>query len=487
MYARIGAGLVVVLLATMVAPASARAQASTVPDEPDDQFSLMQWLGDHGLHDVKDERWNAYGQATYISSWKMAFPAAYTNLNGSPNSLRPDAERSYTGTATLYFGVKLWRGAEAYFAPEMIVERSLSQLHGLGGAIQNFELQKGGSEAPQLYQSRLYLHQTFSLGGGQVRADSAPLQLGTSYARRRVAISVGNFSILDFFDKNAFGIDPRQGLVSLAFLTYPAYDFASNARGYSWGGVAELLWDDWAVRVARITPPKDPNQLPVDFRLGTFYGDQLEVEHRHQLHEREGSLRALAFRNRENIGRFSDAVAAFLADPAKNATTCTGFNYGSQNAGAPDLCWARRPNTKIGGGLFAEQYVARDVGVFTRAMVTDGQSEVDAFTSTDRSASIGVLAKGRAWARTADVTGVGWNAGWISRAHADYLRRGGIDGFVGDGTINAAAERVWDVFYSMNVSRSVWMSGDYQHISNPAFNADRGPVNVFSVRLHTEF
>ncbi len=116
--------------------------------------------------------------------------------------------------------------------------------------------------------------------------------------------------------------------MSLTFLTYPAYDFASDARGYSWGGVAEVYWDDWAVRFGRITPPKFPNQLPVDFALGRHYGDQVELEHNHRLFGQDGTVRVLAYRNHENIGRFSDAVAAFQADPQKNATTCPGFNYG---------------------------------------------------------------------------------------------------------------------------------------------------------------
>ena len=30
-------------------------------------------------------------------------------------------------------------------------------------------------------------------------------------------------------------------------------------------------------------------------------------------------------------------------------------------------------------------------------------------------------------------------------------------------------------------------TGDYQHITNPGFNAARGPVNVFTVRIHGEF
>jgi high affinity Mn2+ porin len=90
----------------------------------------MKVLAEDGLHDIENESWNAYGQFTYISSWKPSFPAAYTNLNGSINSLLPDAERSFTGTATLYLGVRLWNGAEAYVVPELISERPLSQLRG---------------------------------------------------------------------------------------------------------------------------------------------------------------------------------------------------------------------------------------------------------------------------------------------------------------------------------------------------------------------
>src|ERR1700737_1960319 len=56
--------------------------------------SLMRLLAQKGLHDLKDESWNAYAQFTYISSWKPGFPAAYTNLNGSINSLLPEAEHS---------------------------------------------------------------------------------------------------------------------------------------------------------------------------------------------------------------------------------------------------------------------------------------------------------------------------------------------------------------------------------------------------------
>ncbi len=54
----------------------------------------------------QDERWNAYGQATDIRNVHGAFPAAYTNLNGSSNSLLPQKEYSWSATGTALLGVK---------------------------------------------------------------------------------------------------------------------------------------------------------------------------------------------------------------------------------------------------------------------------------------------------------------------------------------------------------------------------------------------
>lgn len=485
-YARFSRRAVLSFLIVLFASWRAHGQSET-PAPADEQPSLMQILSEHGKHNLEDESWNAYLQFTYISVWKAGFPAPYTNANGSTNSLLPTAENSFTGSATLYVGARLWKNGEAYIVPELLSERPFSQARGLGGAIPDFEVEKGGSETPKLYLSRVYLKQTFGFGGQKVVKESGQQQLRKQYDSRRLVLVLGNFSVLDFFDRNAFDIDPRQGFFNLGFVTYTAYDFGANARGYTWGALSEFYWDHWAIRFGRIAPPKNPNQLPIDFRLLRYYGDQLELEHHHRFRGQDGQLRVLAYRNRENIARFSDAVAAFEADPEKNATTCTGFNYGSNNAGAPDLCWARKPNVKIGAGVFGEQYVARDMGVFSRAMISDGKTEVDSYTSADRSFSLGALAKGSAWARPRDLAGLGVNLNWISKSHVDYLRLGGIDGFIGDGRINPGAESAVEVFYSFNFRKSFWLSGDYQHVANPAFNADRGPVNFFGLRVHGEF
>ncbi len=355
-------------------------QARAGVTEPDpraqDEFDFMNLLAKKGLHDLEDERWNAYGQFTYISSWKGAFPASYTNLNGSTNSLLPGSERSFSGTATLYLGLRTWHGGEVYFVPEMISMRPLSDLKGLGGVIQNFEMQKGGSETPIYYRSRLFFKQTWGFGGNRIRLDSDPMQLGTTVDSRRLVVRVGNFSIIDFFDKNSYSGDLRRQFLNMAFMTYAAFDFAADARGYTWGMVSEYFHDDWTVRFGHVAASIDPNQLAIDSRIFTYYGQQIELEHRHQLYDRPGSVRMLVYRNHENMGKFSVAIAAFQSDHNKNATTCTSFNYGSGNAGAPDLCWARKPNDKVGIGINIEQQVLDDVGLFFRGMYSDGKTEV---------------------------------------------------------------------------------------------------------------
>jgi high affinity Mn2+ porin len=476
-------------IAVLLAPAVARAEVSEASGRPDEQFDFMNLFAKKGLHDLINERWNVYGQSTFISSWKAPFFAKYTNLNGSNSSLVPGFEWSFTYTLTLFAGVKLWPGGEAYFVPEVVAEQALSGLKGLGGAIQNFELQKSGSTTPTIYRSRLYLQQRFDLGGKKVEKTSDPMQLANKTTSRRLVLRAGNFSVIDFFDKNTYAGDLRQTFFNMAFLTYAAYDFVADARGYSWGAMAELYWDDLAIRVGRLAPPLVPNSLALTFDYLSYYGDQAELEYNWKIgKERPGAVRLLGYRNVENMGRFDEATAAFARDPSKNAAACgANYNYGSTNATAPDLCWARHSNEKVGIGINLEQTIAKDVGLFFRGMISDGRTEVYSFGSTDRSFSFGATAKGALWKRPNDIAGIGFGMGFISDEHAAYLRRGGVDGFIGDGTIDVAPESVVEAFYSLNVLSSLWLSIDYQHITNPAFNADRGPVDIFGARAHAEF
>ncbi|MBS0336409.1 MAG: carbohydrate porin [Proteobacteria bacterium] len=437
--------------------------------------------------DAPDEEGNAYGQFTHIFHGKRAFPAAYTNANGTPNSLTPERERSYTTTATAYIGWRAWGGAEVYFAPEVISLLPLSGLHGLGGSIQNGELEKNGTRHPTVYRSRLFLRKTWNQGGESNAVESGPMQLSGSQDSRRFVLTAGNLAIIDIFDKNLYVGDVRQQFLSMNFLTHASYDFAADARGYTWGIAGEMYRDDWVLRAGRFVGPLHPNQLSLDFSIMRHYGDQVEAERRHEFLGRPGKVRVLAYRNVENMGRWDDAVAALAANPANNAAACTDFNYNSANTGAPDLCYVRKRNVKVGLGVSLEQQLSANAGMFFRAMKSDGKTEVYSYTSADSSASAGVLVKGAGWGRERDSIGIAYAQNWLSPQHVAYLGMGGIDGFIGDGRITYRPEKTFETYYSLNVSRAAWVTLDYQRIANPAYNADRGPVSLYGLRFHAEF
>ena len=59
---------------------------------------------------------------------------------------------------------------------------------------------------------------------------------------------------------------------------------------------------------------------------------------------------------------------------------------------------------------------------------------------------------------------------------------------IGDGALpNYGLEQIVETYYSYAIPDSTKVTFDYQFIANPGYNADRGPVNAFAGRLHTQF
>lgn len=412
------------------------------------------------------EQFAARFQTTYIWQTKPAFSARYTGLN----SLTPEREHGYTFSATAYLGMRPWRGAEFYWNPEAVQGNPLSHLVGLGG-LTNAEAQKGAGPTLTVYQARAYLRQTWALGGQTEQVESDLNQLAGSVAKRRLALTVGNLGVTDVFDRNQYAADPRTRLVNWAFLTHGSFDYAANARGYSWGAALEWFHDDWALRVGRFLLPVQPNEQALDWGLARKHGDQAEIEHAHVIGGRPGKLRLLAFRNRAVMSRYADALAAAAA------------------AGTvPDINKVRsREHTKAGFGIAIEQELAPQLGAWLRVNRSDGNSETYAFTVIDRAVAGGVVLNGARWNRPGDSIGAGVARHELSTVHQRYLAAGGLDFFVGDGRLNYRPEEIVEAYYTVAAGRHAWLTLDAQHITHPGYNADRGPVNVIGVRLHAEF
>ncbi|HEY6898058.1 MAG TPA: carbohydrate porin [Rhodocyclaceae bacterium] len=406
----------------------------------------------------------AHWQTTYVWQRKAAFPAA----GDPPMSLVSRREpRSYTLTATGYLGKRLAEGTEIYYNPEMSMSQSLSELAGLGG-LSNGENQKGGGPNPIFYNARLFARHTWNLGGESEPVESALNQMAGAADKQRVVLTAGKLAVTDLFDANRYNHDPRSQFLNWSLMTHGAYDYAADSRGYSIGAALEYYRDGWEFRAGRFMMPIESNGLLLDTNLFKHYGDQAEVSHNHRIGDLEGAIRLLAFRNRAIMGGFRDAVAAA--------------------PGAADLNRVRRDRTKTGLAVNAEQQLNQDIGIFARASGNDGDSETYAYAEIERSASAGISVKGRAWQRAEDTFAVAAVENGLSAAHRAFLANAGQGVFLGGwAQTRYWPERIVESYYSFALSKGATFSLDYQHISNPGYNPDRGPVAIYGARLHYEY
>lgn len=417
---------------------------------------------------AQEETWNAHFQSTFIRQDKAAFNASYSGQN----SLTGARAQSYSLTATAYLGLRLGGDAshstELYFNPEAVQGVSLSNLTGLGG-LTNGELQKVAGDQISFYRPRIFARQTWGLGGEREAIDSGQNQLAGSKDKNRWVLTAGNFSVTDIFDQNSYAHDARTQFMNWSFLTHGAYDYAADARGYTWGVALEYVQADWAIRGGRFLEPRTSNSLPLNWNIFKSYGDQIEYERSYALGEQTGKWRVLVFRNVAEMGNFTDALNLVAGTPTP-----------------PDFNTTRRTQSKVGVGVSAEQTLSKNMGGFVRASMHDGKTETFSFTEIDRSLSTGVVLSGQGWARPKDKLGVALAVNGLSSTHRAYAAAGGMGFFIGDGRLNYKPETITETYYLWAIGRQQ-LSVNAQFIKNPAYNADRGPVRVVGLRWHTEF
>ncbi|MGC4061738.1 MAG: carbohydrate porin [Aquabacterium sp.] len=415
---------------------------------------------------TEQETWNAKFQSTYVWQEKRPMAADYSGAN----SLSTRKEYSYSFTATMALGWRPWSGGELYLDPEAAQGVPLSNLTGLGG-FTNGEMARTSGPTLKVYRARLFLRQTWGDGGDREAVESAANQLGGMVDKRRWVLTAGNLSVLDIFDANSYNHDPRTQFMNWSLMANGAFDYAADARGYSWGIALERYMDDWVLRAGRFIEPKEPNQQQLDSRIFKHYGDQIELEHAHEIDGQPGRLRMLAFRNKALMSRYQDALA-----------------LAAESGEAPDINQVRGgEQIKYGVGINLEQALTADAGLFMRGSWADGGTETYAFTEIDRSLAVGGLLKGTRWGRAQDTVGLAWASNGLSQAHRQYLAEGGMGFFLGDGALNYKPETVIEAFYGFNLCKASWLTLDWQQIRNPGYNADRGAATVSSLRLHTEF
>ena len=416
---------------------------------------------------------NVHGQTTYINQRYNNFTSSYSG----ENSLDAQKSMSYTWSGTLFFGARIAPNTDVYFNPEVVSGVPFSGLTGMGG-FSNGEATKANGAQAKFYSARAFVRQTINQEGGKVVLEDDANQITQTVSSNRVVLTGGQFSTLDIFDDSRYAKDPRVQFMNWGNMTYLAYDYAADARGYGWGLAGEWYLDNWVMRASRMTAPKAPNGLNVNWQIFNSYGDQIEVERQHNIADLPGKVSVLAYRNKAVLARFQDATNYVVQNNAQGTQAINNVRTNAQ--------------IKTGVGIHGEQALTKDLGIYGRAFTSDGHTETMSFTEADNSLSIGMGMNGERWGRAGDSIGVSMMQNGLSSYRRNYLQAGGVSYFIGDyasktQTISYSPERIAEMYYNINLVKNVLFGINYQHVSNPAYNSARGPVQIYSFRAHAEF
>jgi high affinity Mn2+ porin len=420
------------------------------------------------------DRINFHSQTTFTM---QGYPAIRSPYQGA-NSLNGSGDFRETWDATLFAGVRLWQGAEVWVNPEIDQGFGLGNTHGTAG-FPSGESYKLGFSEPYARVQRYFIRQTINLGGEEQKVDADINQFAGSVTANRLVLTVGKFAIVDMFDTNKYANNPKSDFLNWSLINTGTFDYAGDAWGYSYGAAAEWYQDRFTVRGGifdlSATPAGGAFNAPAYGLDPTFSQYQMvgEIEERHELWGQPGKIKVTGFLSRGRAGSFQDALDLSFA---------TGLDASDA------LAAVRKFQNRPGVSVNIEQQVNDTFGVFARAGWADGNVEPWDFADIDRTVQAGVSIAGKSWGRPDDTVGVAGVVNGIAPVHAAYFNAGGLGILIGDGQLpNPSVEQIVEAYYSYALTPTTKFTADYQFIANPAYNTQRGPVNVFAARFHWAF
>ena len=410
-----------------------------------------------------DSPWAWHVQSTVTGQETNRFTSPYAGAN----SLVPEPGGAETFDLTGYLGYRPWKGGELWVNPEIDQGFGLSNTLGLAG-FSSGEAYKIGKTNPYLRLQRLFLRQTFCLGGDQSDVDPDLNVFGGKQAADRVVVTVGKFGVTDIFDGSVSAHDPRHDFLNWSVIDTGSFDYAADAWGYTAGAAVELYKGPYAVRLGLF----DMSNVPNSTHLDSFHQVQgvAELEDRFKLNGHDGAVRLTGFVSRARMASFNETLTATPAGQA------------------PDTAADRHYRSRAGVAVSGDLGLSDTVSAFVRAGVSDGHFETYEFTDIDSTVAGGLSFNGKAWRRDGDTIGLALVRNDISSSHAAYLAAGGMGPLVGDGQLpHKAQEHILEAYYSLAVIKTFTVTADYQYVRNPAYNADRGPVSIIGLRLHAQY
>jgi high affinity Mn2+ porin len=415
----------------------------------------------------KDTRFWLSGQANFIFQTHPPFDAKYSGRN----SLAPNYEKATSRVLTLYTGVRLNNSTEILVDIEEAGGSALSTGLGLAGNT-DLDIVRNPLLSKAPYLARGMIHKVFALSKDKVESERTPLSLFDELPRRRLEVRFGKFSLPDFFDLNSVGSDTRFQFTNWSVDNNGAWDYAADTRGYTVGVMADYEDRNWGFRFVEGLMPKVANGIDLVWRPWQVHAENLEFELRHgPIPKKPGVVRLLAYTNYANMGIYRDQII-----------------QAEQNHIASDI--TRHPwhiTRKYGFGVNLEQNLTRNLTAFARGGWDNGKTESFAYTEIDLTFAEGLRVNGTKWHRKQDRAGVAFVSNGIKKDHQNYLAAGGFGFLLGDGKLNYGRENILEAFYTAHLWRGIYIAPGVQHINNPGYNRDRGPVVVPSFRAHVEF
>jgi hypothetical protein len=415
------------------------------------------------------------GQANFILQGDLPFHSLYEGTNSFINQGAYKVSMLGTFFTAARRNHSIRYNTDFIYDLEAAEGRGLSEALGIA-AFTNLDVVRNPNLGKTPYSARYEIHQTVGFTQKTTEQEPGPFAVAPSVPLRRVEARVGKMSLPDFFDVNGPGSDSHLQFMNWAVDNNGAWDYAADTRGYTTGGMIE--YDDriWSLRYGIFAMPTVANGIDLDWAFSRAHGEDGEFELRHSLvRERKGTTRLLFYANRAHMGTYREAVESFL-------------NGADQSLGAPDITRHERNGAlKYGFGYNTEQEVTANLRVFARFGWNEGQHESYAYTEIDQTVEVGADYAGTRWRRPVDKVGLAVVTNGIKSDHQNYLRLGGLGFILGDGNLNYGRESIVESYYNWHAWRGLFYALDVQHIDNPGYNRDRGPVWVGSVRAHVDF
>ena len=412
------------------------------------------------------------GQLNVIYQANPGFHSPYQG----PNSFHNAPEYKTSIVDTLYLGYQLHHNLR--YNTDFIVDfeeaggRGLSEALGLAG-FTNLDVVRNPNLGSSPYLARGEIHQTIGLTDKMKKSDRGPFSLATEVPVRRLEIRVGKMSLPDIFDANDVATDSHLQFMNWTVDNGGAWDYAADTRGYTVGGTIEYVDRNWAFRYGIFAMPTVANGIDLDWALSRAHGQNWEFDwFRSLVPGRKGTTRILAFANDAHMGNYREAVQHYF-----EGVTPT-----------PDIVSVERFGTvKYGFEWNNEQEITSNLRIASRFGWNDDQEESYAFTEVGQTLEVAGDYYGTRWRRPQDKVGVAFVSNAIKKDHQNYLKYGGLGFILGDGHLNYGRENIVESYYNWHAWRGLFYALDVQHINNPGYNRDRGPVWVFSVRGHIDF